>query len=221
MLIVSAMTATFMLHRAEGGALKYAEHAHNEEMGGIESMIDLDPGFAEDEEYEVLSNTKFWASSTCAHSCSHDQLSASCIEALLHATVNSFITYCTAARISSALSTVRSARCPPCWTKSVTLMCTLLQSDDEQLDNGHAALGHPGADADTEKKGLLGPKLEADYDFFVDVMWAKISTKEEKQIMTPALVYQVHVYKHALHPCVQRLSLCPYCLLGTVVVQPC
>lgn len=27
---------------------------HNEEMGGIESMIDLDPGFAEDEDYEVL-----------------------------------------------------------------------------------------------------------------------------------------------------------------------
>ncbi|DBB16378.1 TPA: hypothetical protein ACH3X3_014672 [Trebouxia sp. C0006] len=36
--------------RLDGGALKYAEHAHNEEMGGIESMIDLDPGFAEDED---------------------------------------------------------------------------------------------------------------------------------------------------------------------------
>ena len=46
-------------------------------------------------------------------------------------------------------------------------------------------------EAAQEKRGLLGPKKEADYDFFVDVMWQKISTKEEKQRMTPNLVYQV------------------------------
>ena len=66
-----------------------------------------------------------------------------------------------------------------------------MQSDDEQLQKGHSVTGHQEADIPTEKKGGLGPKLEADYDFFVDVMWANISTKEEKQTMTPALVYQV------------------------------
>lgn len=35
--------------RLEGGALKHPEHAHNEDMGGIESMIDMDAGFADDE----------------------------------------------------------------------------------------------------------------------------------------------------------------------------
>ena len=43
-----------MTCRLEGGALMHAEHAHNEDMGGIESMIDLDPDFVEDEVYEVL-----------------------------------------------------------------------------------------------------------------------------------------------------------------------
>lgn len=41
------------------------------------------------------------------------------------------------------------------------------------------------------KKGCWAPRRRADYDFFVDVMWPKISTKEEKQRMTPNLVYQV------------------------------
>ncbi|DBA81851.1 TPA: hypothetical protein ACH3X1_007570 [Trebouxia sp. C0004] len=102
--------------RLDGGGLKYAEHAHNEEMGGIESMIDLDPGFAEDEDYE--------------------------------------------------------------------------SDDEQQPETHHIVTGNQEADIPTEKKGALGPKLEADYDFFVDVMWAIISTKEEKQTMTPALVYQ-------------------------------
>ncbi|KAL0051259.1 hypothetical protein WJX82_004398 [Trebouxia sp. C0006] len=65
-----------------------------------------------------------------------------------------------------------------------------MQSDDKQLEKGHSVTGHQEADMPTERKGGLGPKLEADYNFFVDVMWANISTKEEKQTMTPALVYQ-------------------------------
>jgi hypothetical protein len=36
--------------RLEGGALMHAEHAHNEDMGGIESMIDMDAGFVDDED---------------------------------------------------------------------------------------------------------------------------------------------------------------------------
>lgn len=37
--------------RLEGGELEFAEHAHNEDMGGIESLVDLEAGFADDEEY--------------------------------------------------------------------------------------------------------------------------------------------------------------------------
>ena len=33
--------------------LQYAEHAHNEDMGGIEDLVDLDTGFADDDDYEV------------------------------------------------------------------------------------------------------------------------------------------------------------------------
>ena len=62
----------------------------------------------------------------------------------------------------------------------------LTQSDEEDFEDGPKE--HEAAQA---KKGLLGPKMEADYDIFVDVMWPKISTKEEKQRMTPNLVYQV------------------------------
>ncbi len=62
----------------------------------------------------------------------------------------------------------------------------LIQSDEEDLEDGPKEF-----EAAQGKKGLLGPKKEADYDFFVDVMWPKISTKEEKQRMTPNLVYQV------------------------------
>ena len=32
--------------------LQFAEHEHNEDMGGIESFVNLDAGFADDE-YEV------------------------------------------------------------------------------------------------------------------------------------------------------------------------
>lgn len=76
----------------------------------------------------------------------------------------------------------------------------MMQSDDEQLEKGHSVNGNQEADTPTEKKGALGPKLEADYDFFVDVMWANISTKE-KQTMTPALVYQVQPSKLACTSC--------------------
>ena len=62
----------------------------------------------------------------------------------------------------------------------------LTQSDEEDLEDGPKEF-----EAAQGKKGVLGPKKEADYDFFVDVMWPKISTKEEKQRMTPNLVYQV------------------------------
>jgi len=37
-------------YRLEGGALMHAEHAHNEDLGGIESMIDMDAGFVDDED---------------------------------------------------------------------------------------------------------------------------------------------------------------------------
>ena len=40
--------------RLEGGELEFAEHAHNEDMGGIESLVDLDAGFADDEEYDEV-----------------------------------------------------------------------------------------------------------------------------------------------------------------------
>ncbi|KAA6421340.1 MAG: hypothetical protein FRX49_08618 [Trebouxia sp. A1-2] len=98
--------------RLEGGALVHAEHAHIEDMGGIESMIDMDAGFVDDED-------------------SGDE------------------------------------------------------SDEEDLEDGPKQFEEAQG-----KKGLLGPNKEADYDFFVDVMWPKISTKEEKQRMTPNLVYQ-------------------------------
>ncbi|KAL0040884.1 hypothetical protein WJX79_008605 [Trebouxia sp. C0005] len=98
--------------RLEGGALVHAEHAHIEDMGGSESMIDMDAGFVDDED-------------------SGDE------------------------------------------------------SDEEDLEDGPKQFEEAQG-----KKGLLGPNKEADYDFFVDVMWPKISTKEEKQRMTPNLVYQ-------------------------------
>ena len=44
-----------------------------------------------------------------------------------------------------------------------------------------------------EKKGLLGPKKEADYDYFVSDIWPRISSKEERQSMTAPLVWQVMV----------------------------
>ena len=40
--------------RLEGGELEFAEHAHNEDMGGIESLVDLDAGFADEEEYDEV-----------------------------------------------------------------------------------------------------------------------------------------------------------------------
>ena len=47
--------------------LQYAEHAHNEDMGGIEDLVDLDTGFADDEEYEVatLHNPASWLHPLC------------------------------------------------------------------------------------------------------------------------------------------------------------
>lgn len=98
--------------RLKGGGLQFAEHEHNEDMGGIESFVDLDAGFADDE-YE---------------------------------------------------------------------------SDEDETD-GDRQLATEGGMA-REKRGRLGPKKEADYDYFVSDIWPKISTKEEKQAMTAPLVWQ-------------------------------
>ena len=62
------------------------------------------------------------------------------------------------------------------------------EEDDNASEDGQPRAGH---EQPTPKKGSLGPKLEADYDFFVNVMWAAITTKNERQTMTPAVVYQV------------------------------
>lgn len=79
--------------------------------------------------------------------------------------------------------------------------CILLTQEDAE-DDGAPEDGQPraGHEQPTQKKGSLGPKLEADYDFFVNVMWAAITTKNERQTMTPAVVYQV------LHLCYFHLT---------------
>ena len=59
------------------------------------------------------------------------------------------------------------------------------------MENAYGAGAFLEVEGRQEKKGALGPKKEADYDFFVDTLWQRITTKEEKQSMTPALVYQV------------------------------
>lgn len=64
-----------------------------------------------------------------------------------------------------------------------------MQSDEDETD-GDRQLATEGGMA-REKRGRLGPKKEADYDYFVSDIWPKISTKEEKQAMTAPLVWQV------------------------------
>ena len=54
--------------RLEGGELEFAEHAHNEDMGGIESLVDLDAGFADDEEYDEVCTHIWFVSSAAQHS---------------------------------------------------------------------------------------------------------------------------------------------------------
>ena len=61
--------------------------------------------------------------------------------------------------------------------------------DDEDPADGDTLVVEGGLVK--EKKGLLGPKKEADYDYFVSDIWPRISTKEEKQTMTAPLVWQV------------------------------
>lgn len=39
--------------RLQNGELQYAEHRHNDDLGGIDPLFDLDAGFGDDEEYEV------------------------------------------------------------------------------------------------------------------------------------------------------------------------
>lgn len=43
-----------LLYRLEGGGLVHQEHAHNEDMGGIESLIDMDTGFSDGESDEEV-----------------------------------------------------------------------------------------------------------------------------------------------------------------------
>ena len=50
-LCLSSCASTF---RLEGGGLVHQEHAHNEDMGGIESLIDMDTGFSDDESDEEV-----------------------------------------------------------------------------------------------------------------------------------------------------------------------
>lgn len=70
--------------------------------------------------------------------------------------------------------------------------------DDEDLADGDRLVADAGLVK--EKKGLLGPKKEADYDYFVSDIWPRISTKEEKQSMTAPLVWQVLLFA-AVHDC--------------------
>lgn len=90
------------------------------------------------------------------------------------------------------------------------------QSDEEDLEDGPK-----GFEAAQVKKGLLGPKKEADYDFFVDVMWPKISTKEEKQRMTPNLVYQVPQHCLSISAAMSTSSVLDCCNNSLLLLQAC
>ena len=67
---------------------------------------------------------------------------------------------------------------------------------DVQDDEALADDDRPVADGGLlkERKGLLGPKKEADYDYFVSDIWPRISSKEERQSMTAPLVWQVMLF---------------------------
>ena len=132
--------------RLEGGELEFAEHAHNEDMGGIESLVDLDAGFADDEEYDEVCKSHL----VCV--------------------------FC------------RTAQCLRYHAQAGLMHL----QDDEDLPDGDRLVADDGLLK--EKKGLLGPKKEADYDYFVSDIWPRISTKEEKQSMTAPLVWQVMLF---------------------------
>ena len=63
-----------------------------------------------------------------------------------------------------------------------------MQSDDELMDGDKLA---PQGGPAREARGLLGPKKEADYDYFMRNIWPAISTKDERQTMTAPMVWQV------------------------------
>lgn len=90
----------------------------------------------------------------------------------------------------------------------------LTQSDEEDLEDGPKQFEEAQG-----KKGLLGPNKEADYDFFVDVMWPKISTKEEKQRMTPNLVYQVPQHCLPLSGAMSSISALDCCNNSLLLLQ--
>lgn len=81
-------------------------------------------------------------------------------------------------------------------TTSCICKVTPPEQDDEELDNGDVAVAQGGVAR--EQKGLLGPKKEADYDYFVHNIWSAVSTKEEKQIMTAPMVWQVIIESQSL-----------------------
>lgn len=64
-------------------------------------------------------------------------------------------------------------------------MRVALQDDDD----GDRLVAEGGVDK--KKGGLLGPRKEVDYDFFVERIWPTITTKKEKQMMTAPMVWQV------------------------------
>ena len=65
----------------------------------------------------------------------------------------------------------------------------LAVQSDEEADGDRPPAAEGGLAQ--EKRGWLGPKKEADYDYFVSDIWPRISSKEEKQAMTAPLVWQV------------------------------
>lgn len=83
-----------------------------------------------------------------------------------------------------------------CWTAYSPRCHAQADSVDVKGDEDLADGDRLVADASLvkEKKGLLGPKKEADYDYFVSDIWPRISTKEEKQSMTAPLVWQVLLF---------------------------
>ena len=72
-----------LLYRLEGGGLVHQEHAHNEDMGGIESLIDMDTGFSDGEsDEEVCSAYRSASLSNLSHDMGYSthMMSTSCCQ---------------------------------------------------------------------------------------------------------------------------------------------
>ena len=59
-----------------------------------------------------------------------------------------------------------------------------MQDDEDLADDERPVTEDVGG---RDNRGLLAPKKEADYEYFVTDIWPKISSKEEKQAMTAPL----------------------------------